>query len=185
MSTTKPSVFPHQSPGFQSCHSHRHWALRPLQSRRPAPLFSLSVSVWRPNENFVCFNDPTRTRAACLPARANHPFVSFGHSRIEAALSEAPPPSLPRSLPLPPRVRRVAPSLSGYKKHSIIFRSRSTRPDAVRNSDRENIQLPPRNCTAPLRTGNNWSLPKECHPVVWCKITNQVLVINRSNNKCL
>ena len=61
------------------------------------------------------FNDPTRTRAACLPARANHPFVSFGHSRIEAAVSEAPPPSLPpslplslstslpRSLPLPPR----------------------------------------------------------------------------------
>ena len=75
----------------------------------------------------------------CFPPapRANHPFVSFGHSRIEAAASEAPPPlaalaSLATVSPVPAFL--PAPPLSGYKKHSIIFRSRSARPDARSNS---------------------------------------------------
>ena len=92
--------------------------------------------------------NPTRIRGACLPsfpasllrrAQTIHPFVSFGHSRIEAAASEAPPPlaapapaSLATVSPVPAFL--PAPPLSGYKKHSIIFRSRSARPDARSNS---------------------------------------------------
>ena len=46
------------------------------------------VEMRRTDEDFGFFGDPTRTRGRYMPSRprgANHPFVSFGHSRIEAA----------------------------------------------------------------------------------------------------